>query len=58
MLVIEVKKLANEEKVAEQEILDCETRTKELREELEQAKDRLQRHRVEDSTFQGTIEAR
>jgi chromosome segregation protein len=55
MLVIEVKKLANEEKVAEQEILDCETRTKELREELEQAKDRLQRHRVEDSTFQGQL---
>ncbi|MDB4390669.1 chromosome segregation protein SMC [Akkermansiaceae bacterium] len=54
-LVIEVKKLANEEKVAEQEILDCETRTKELREELEQAKDRLQRHRVEDSTFQGQL---
>ncbi|MGI9266308.1 MAG: chromosome segregation protein SMC [Akkermansiaceae bacterium] len=54
-LVIEVKKLANEEKVAEQEILDCETRTKELREELEQAKDRLQRYRVEDSTFQGQL---
>jgi chromosome segregation protein len=54
-LVIEVKKLANEEKLAEQEILNCETRTKELREELEQAKDRLQRHRVEDSTFQGQL---
>jgi len=54
-LVIEVKKLAHEEKVAEQEILDCETRTKELREELEQAKDRLQRYRVEDSTFQGQL---
>ena len=54
-LVIEVKKLAHEEKVAEQEILDRETRTKELREELEQAKDRLQRYRVEDSTFQGQL---
>ena len=41
--------------MAEQEILDCETRTKELREELEQAKDRLQRYRVEDSTFQGQL---
>lgn len=54
-LVIEVKKLADGEKLAEQEILYCESRTKELREELEQAKDRLQRHRVEDSTFQGQL---
>ena len=54
-LIIEVKKLADEEKAAEQNILDCEERTKELREELEQAKDRLQRHRVEDSTLQGQL---
>lgn len=54
-LIIEVKKLADEEKSAEQKILDCEARTKELREELEQAKDRLQRHRVEDSTLQGQL---
>lgn len=54
-LVIEVRKLADEEKAAEQKILDYESRTKELREELEQAKDRLQRHRVEDSTLQGQL---
>ncbi len=54
-LEIEVKKLADEEKVAEQNILDCDARTKELREELEQTKDRLQRHRVEDSTLQGQL---
>jgi chromosome segregation protein len=54
-LIIEVKKLAEAEKAAEQNILDCEARTKELREELEQAKDRLQRHRVEDSTLQGQL---
>jgi len=54
-LAIEVKKLAAAEKAAEQNILDCDARTKELREELEQAKDRLQRHRVEDSTLQGQL---
>ena len=54
-LIIEVKKLGDEEKAAEQKILDCESRTKELREELEQAKDRLQRHRIEDSTLQGQL---
>ena len=51
----EVEKLAKEHKDAEQKILDCEARTKELREELEQAKDRVQRHRVEDSTLQGQL---
>lgn len=54
-LVIEVKKLATAEKAAEQNILDCESRTKELHEELEQAKDRLQRHHVEESTLQGQL---
>lgn len=54
-LVVEVKTLADEEKAVEQKILDCEARTKELREELEQAKDRLQRHRVEESTLQGQL---
>ena len=54
-LLIEVKKLSLAEKAAEQHILDCDSRTKELREELEQAKDRLQRHRVEDSTLQGQL---
>ncbi len=51
----EVKELAAAEKAAEKDICDCEARTKELREELEQAKDRLQRHRVEDSTLQGQL---
>ena len=51
----EVKALATAERAAEKNILDCEARTKELREELEQAKDRLQRHRVEDSTLQGQL---
>lgn len=51
----EVGELAAAEKAAEQKILDCEARTKELREELEQSKERLQRHRVEDSTLQGQL---
>ena len=54
-LIIEVKKLEAAEKSAEQNILDCDLRTKELRDELEQAKERLQRHRVEDSTLQGQL---
>lgn len=54
-LEVEVGELAAAEKAAEQRILDCEARTKELREELEQSKERLQRHRVEDSTLQGQL---
>jgi chromosome segregation protein len=54
-LEVEVTKLASAEKAAEQNILNCEARTKELREELEQAKERLQRHRIEDSTLQGQL---
>ncbi|MDB4265326.1 chromosome segregation protein SMC [bacterium] len=54
-LIVEVRDLEKAEKAAEQKILDCEARTKELREELEQAKDRVQRHRVEDSTLQGQL---
>jgi len=54
-LEIEVAELANTEKKAQQSILNAEARTKELREELEQAKDRLQRHRVEESTLNGQL---
>lgn len=51
----DVSRLEGEEKAAEREIADLEARTKELREELEQAKDGLQRHRVEESTLQGQL---
>lgn len=54
-LGVEVKDLAAAEAKAQQAILDAESRTKELREELEQAKDRLQRHRVEESTLNGQL---
>ncbi|YCM44965.1 chromosome segregation protein SMC [Verrucomicrobiaceae bacterium 227] len=54
-LAVEVDELAAAEAKAQQTILDAEARTKELREELEQAKDRLQRHRVEDSTLNGQL---
>jgi len=54
-LAIEVDELTAAEAKAQQAILDAEGRTKELREELEQAKDRLQRHRVEESTLNGQL---
>ncbi len=54
-LEVEVQEMAAAEKAAAAEITECERRTNELREELEQAKDRLQRHKVEDSTLQGQL---
>ena len=54
-LEVEVTELAEAEKAAGEKIAECEARTNELREELEQSKDRLQRHRVEDSTLQGQL---
>ena len=54
-LAAEVEDLAKAEDEAQKTILSSEERTKELREELEQAKDRLQRHRVEDSTLNGQL---
>ncbi|MEJ6579506.1 MAG: chromosome segregation protein SMC [Akkermansiaceae bacterium] len=54
-LAVEVDALTKIEATAQQTILDAESRTKELREELEQAKDRLQRHRVEESTLNGQL---
>ncbi len=54
-LTKEVEKLVAEEKEAEKEIADCEVRVKELREEVEQSKDRLQRHKVEESTLTGQL---
>ena len=51
----EVEELARAEEDAQKSILTSEERTKELREELEQAKDRLQRHRVEESTLNGQL---
>ncbi|MDA7881104.1 chromosome segregation protein SMC [Akkermansiaceae bacterium] len=54
-LAAEVEELAKAEEEAQQAILASEERTKELREELEQAKDRLQRHRVEESTLNGQL---
>lgn len=54
-LAVEVDELAAIEAKAQQTILDAESRNKELREELEQAKDRLQRHRVDESTLNGQL---
>lgn len=54
-LEVEVQEMAAAEKAAAAKITECEGRTNELREELEQAKDRLQRHKVEDSTLQGQL---
>lgn len=51
----EVDELTKAEAVAQKGIEDAESRTKELREELEQSKDRLQRHRVEESTLNGQL---
>lgn len=51
----EVASLRAQEKAQEQEILDAENLTKSLREDLEQAKDRLQRHKIEESTLSGQL---
>ena len=54
-LEVEVQEMAAAEQAASEKIAECEARTIELREELEQAKDRLQRHKVEESTLQGQL---
>ena len=54
-LSAEVGELARGEEATQREILTAEERTKELREELELAKERLQRHRVEESTLNGQL---
>lgn len=54
-LEAEVQELEASEKAAKQNIEDLEARVKELSEEVEASKDKLQRHRVEESTLNGQL---
>ncbi|MGJ8694790.1 MAG: chromosome segregation protein SMC [Verrucomicrobiaceae bacterium] len=54
-LEVETQELEVAEVNAKQKIEDLEARVKELREEVEAAKDKLQRHKVEESTLVGQL---